>query len=32
MRNAGVLYKQFIATDRLEASIKRNLEVLGYGR
>ena len=26
------LYGQFVEADRLEAVIKRNLEVLGYGK
>lgn len=29
---SATLYEQFIKTDQLEASIKRNLEVLGYGK
>ena len=28
---SAMLYEQFAETDQLEASIKRNLEVLGYG-
>lgn len=31
MKRAGTLYEQFADADRLEATIKRNLEVLGYG-
>jgi hypothetical protein len=31
MKRAATLYEQFIEADRLEATIKRNLEVLGYG-
>jgi len=31
MGNEVLLYEQFIATDQLEATIKKNLEVLGYG-
>jgi type I restriction enzyme M protein len=29
---SATLYEQFIEADRLEATIKRNLEVLGYGQ
>jgi predicted GIY-YIG superfamily endonuclease len=29
---SATLYEQFVESDRLEAVIKRNLEVLGYGR
>jgi len=28
---SATLYEQFAEADRLEAVIKRNLEVLGYG-
>ena len=28
---SATLYEQFAEADQLEASIKRNLEVLGYG-
>jgi type I restriction enzyme M protein len=28
---SATLYEQFAEADRLEAAIKRNLEVLGYG-
>ena len=28
---SATLYKQFAEADQLEASIERNLEVLGYG-
>jgi len=31
MKRADTLYEQFIESDRLEDTIKRNLEVLGYG-
>lgn len=31
MKRAATLYEQFIEANRLEATIKRNLEVLGYG-
>lgn len=31
MGNEVKLYEQFAEADRLEATIKRNLEVLGYG-
>ncbi len=31
MKRAATLYEQFAQADRLEATIKRNLEVLGYG-
>ena len=31
MRSEFVLYEQFAEADRLEAIIKKNLEVLGYG-
>ncbi len=27
----ATLYEQFAESDRLEAAIKKNLEVLGYG-
>ena len=29
---SATLYEQFAQSDRLEAVIERNLEVLGYGR
>lgn len=32
MKREDTLCEQFIEADRLEATIKSNLEVLGYGR
>ncbi len=31
MIRAATLYEQFAQADQLEATIKRNLEILGYG-